>query len=65
MDIQVFLAPMSLTPIHAGTNSPSLWRSSQVGLGEQRVPDTGHLALPNELHGGGWPMNLPAGRPFG
>lgn len=35
---------------------PSLWRASQLARGHTRCVDTGHMALSNQLPGGGWPM---------
>ena len=35
---------------------PALWRASQLARGHTRTVDTGHLALSNQLPGGGWPV---------
>jgi protein ImuA len=35
---------------------PSLWRASQLARGGSRCIDTGHMALSNQLPGGGWPL---------
>jgi protein ImuA len=34
---------------------PSLWRASQLARSTTRCVDTGHMALSNQLVGGGWP----------
>lgn len=35
---------------------PSIWRASQLARSSARCIDTGHLALSNQLPGGGWPV---------
>jgi protein ImuA len=35
---------------------PAIWRASQLARGHTRCVDTGHLALSNQLPGGGWPI---------
>jgi protein ImuA len=45
------IATASLESLH-----PALWRASQLARGHTRCVDTGHLALSNQLPGGGWPM---------
>lgn len=34
---------------------PSLWRASQLARSTTKCVDTGHMALSNQLAGGGWP----------
>lgn len=35
---------------------PAIWRASQLARSHTRCIDTGHLALSNQLPGGGWPV---------
>lgn len=34
---------------------PSLWRASQIARSTRKCVETGHMALSNQLPGGGWP----------
>jgi protein ImuA len=47
---------MLATAIAPESLHPALWRASQLARGHTRTVDTGHLALSNQLPGGGWPM---------
>jgi len=42
--------PNNLEELH-----PSLWRASQLARSTTKCIDTGHMALSNQLAGGGWP----------
>jgi protein ImuA len=48
----------TLTPTRANLESLhlSIWRASQLARGHVRTVDTGHMALSNQLPGGGWPV---------